>query len=125
MNDPGAKPITVRLMGEDLPLKITRRGLRRAEYEARVPLFGPDRHFWEQAASGMQPFQLVVLMYAALAHLNRFTFDQIDEAMELEQSVEYAEKLTACMSRDFPSPKEETPEGEPDASPFETPTSTG
>jgi len=104
MNDPGRKPITVELMGEKYELLLTRRGLRRAEYESRTPLF-TDSHFWDQLSAGIQPFQLVVLMYAALVHLNKFTFDQVDEAMAVEDSEEYSRVLTEALLRDFPPPK--------------------
>jgi hypothetical protein len=128
MNDPGATPITVSLLGENLPLKLTRRGLRRAEYESRTPLFGASgsQVFWEQLALEPKPFQIVVLMYAALCHLGRFTFDQVDEAMDVEKSVEYMEALVKCLQRDFPAPAADAPAPEaPEESPFVPPTTTG
>mgnify|MGYP001571902063 CR=1 FL=1 len=124
MKDPGRKLITVDLMGEKLELLLTRRGLRRAEYESRTPLFS-DSHFWDQLGSGIQPFQLVVLMYAALAHLNRFTFAQVDEAMDLEHIAEHAAALTACLVRDFPPPKPSEEDPEIAENPSETQTITG
>lgn len=126
MNDPGAKPITVHLFGEDLPLKLTRRGLRRAEYESRTPLFGASgcERFWEQIEKEIAPFQVVVLMYAALVHLDRYTFDQVDEEMDSGKSAEYLTALTACLLRDFPAPTAKDEEAEPPA-PFVESSTTG
>lgn len=128
MNDPGAQPITVRLFGEDLPLKLTRRGLRRAEFESRTPLFGASgsERFWEQMASEPNAFQIVVLMHAALAHLGRYTFDQVDEEMQQERMSEYLAALTSCIQRDFPAPAQTVEETEAEKSaPFVESTTTG
>lgn len=131
MNDPGLKPVTVKLMGEDLPLKFTRRGLRRAEYESRTPLFVGDegKRFWKTMVDGnWSPFQVVVLMYAALCHLNRFTFEEVDEAMVEEDFGLYVIAIGAALARDFPNPEptEQAPvQGEAEAAPFVPPTTTG
>lgn len=126
MNDPGKAQITVRLFGEDLPLHLTRRGLRRAEYESNTPLFGAtgSEKFWQQMQEEPRSFQLVVLMYAALAHLNRFTFDEVDEAMDPEQMPQYVDALVKCLQRDFPAPAPATEE-QPEAAPFVESTTTG
>ncbi len=131
MNDPGLKPVTVKLMGEDLPLKFTRRGLRRAEYESRTPLFVGEegKRFWKTMVDGnWSPFQVVVLMYAALCHLNRFTFEEVDEAMVEDNFGAYIIAITAALARDFPNPEPTVDEVAPEATeaiPFVPQTTTG
>ena len=131
MNDPGLKPVTVKLMGEDLPLNFTRRGLRRAEYESRTPLFVGEegKRFWKTMADGYwTPFQVVVLMYAALCHLNRFTFEEVDEAMVEEDFGAYIIAIGAALARDFPNPEPMNDDPAPEATeaaPFVPQTTTG
>jgi hypothetical protein len=119
MIDPGQAAIMVRLFGEDLPLKLTRRGLRRAEYESRTPLFGApgSDQFWRQLQIQPTPFHFVVLMFAALVHLHRFTFDEVDEAMVEEDMEKYISALLRCIQRDFPTPDPKPEEAE-EAVPF-------
>lgn len=138
MHDPGRKPITVNLFGEDLPLLLDKRVLRRVSCDA-VPLIGPrSQQIWASLAPTITgdgdsqvvvfehprfAWHLVLVVWAALSHLQRgWTIDDIDRALDPEKSWEVAIAVCALIQRDLAPVEPDLPQ--PEGEQRENPTAT-